>query len=202
MLSVSGSSSNIDEGTEITARLDDEIVVGSIGSDGTWSIDITTPEVPGNYQLVIETVGFYEEIPLIIQSRPKSSFSIDHEITTNEYEPSEQIEVLGIAQNFINKTVKATIEGKVTTGVINDDGNWSVMITAPENEGVYELTITIDDHDEVIPISVFKEQEEVEKDDWKDTLIIALAVFIVLLFAILLIFLYSTRKKRENMIEE
>ena len=79
---ISGNSTGLNEGTQVTVALAGITEIGSIGTDGTWSVSIKAPDVEGTY--TITTIADNQSYSISIIVKDESEIDEDNTDSENE----------------------------------------------------------------------------------------------------------------------
>lgn len=135
-----------DPGSTITVTIDgdDTEYTGTVGPDGNWTVTITTDLPPGTYTVDVTqtndegqtseptTITFRvgAEQPVVLSPNPGDTV----------FDPTPN--VTGTGEPGATVTVHVEPTGNVYSTVVDSDGNWSLNILDPLEDGDYVLKVT------------------------------------------------------------
>ncbi len=128
--------------------------------------------------------------------------------------PGEKIDVSGTSQGYENGTLISVALDTITrSGTIDINGNWSVILSAPEIDGNYSIQVFIGDINYSVYIIVkiddeIKDEDENDNDkkerdnDNKNMMIVLTAITIIIILIIVIILFLILKKKTSKKIQK
>ncbi len=145
-----------------------------------------------------------EEIP---EPPIPSEFSIN--ITSpaadTVFKPDEEINVTGTSTNLLEWTIiTVTLNNQSIKGRIDSDGNWSVVIITPLEEGNYIINVSVGNKSILLPIIISSEDkpEDTDKEgdgDEKTMSGFFIGLIITIILIVLIIIIFFIIRKRTSM---
>ncbi|KFX20776.1 Ig-like domain-containing protein [Pectobacterium betavasculorum] len=144
-LTISGSTANVAEGETVTLTLNNKTYTGPVAADGSWSIIISSADLQAlqdgivTLTATVETVGGEavsdsKDLGIYINTVPQPTFDTpfsDGVLNVAEAAVSQTLTgTTGISG--ASQTVTVTLNSKVHTATVDEQGNWSVVIPSSE----------------------------------------------------------------------
>ena len=157
---LSGTSKNLAQGTELTVTLNGKTYTAEVGAngawsvkvpaadaqalgDGTWTVNVSGKDAAGNTVSGSQTIGVDTASPVI------SVDTIAQDNIINAAEHNQPLTLTGKTDAEAGQIVTVTLNGKNHTATVGSDGSWSV--TLPDSEvqtlanGEHTLTVNVSD---------------------------------------------------------
>ncbi|EHN8864047.1 Ig-like domain-containing protein [Enterobacter hormaechei] len=157
---LSGTSKNLAQGTELTVTLNGKTYTAEVGAngawsvkvpaadaqalgDGTWTVNVSGKDAAGNTVSGSQTIGVDTASPVI------SVDTIAQDNIINAAEHNQPLTLTGETDAEAGQIVTVTLNGKNHTATVGSDGSWSVTLPASEVQtlanGEHTLTVNVSD---------------------------------------------------------
>ncbi|MFS9760692.1 Ig-like domain-containing protein [Enterobacter hormaechei] len=157
---LSGTSKNLAQGTELTVTLNGKTYTAEVGAngawsvkvpaadaqalgDGTWTVNVSGKDAAGNTVSGSQTIGVDTASPVI------SVDTIAQDNIINAAEHNQPLTLTGKTDAEAGQIVTVTLNGKNHTATVGSDGSWSVTLPASEVQtlanGEHTLTVNVSD---------------------------------------------------------
>ncbi|EPZ8355215.1 Ig-like domain-containing protein [Enterobacter hormaechei] len=157
---LSGTSKNLAQGTELTVTLNGKTYTAEVGAngawsvkvpaadaqalgDGTWTVNVSGKDAAGNTVSGSQTIGVDTSSPVI------SVDTIAQDNIINAAEHNQPLTLTGKTDAEAGQIVTVTLNGKNHTATVGSDGSWSVTLPASEVQtlanGEHTLTVNVSD---------------------------------------------------------
>ncbi len=131
----------------ITITIEEETYTGTTNSEGTYTIEITTPSIPGTYTVTASYNGDESYEPSS-QTTQLEVITTPTTMTINNISPAlsnKTVTVTGTLTDVNNDaisdaTVTITIEDETYTGTTDTEGTYTIEILTPNSSGTYDVT--------------------------------------------------------------
>ncbi|EHJ8076813.1 Ig-like domain-containing protein [Escherichia coli] len=157
---LSGTSSHLAQGTELTVTLNGKTYTTSVGANGAWSVQVPTADAQalgeGNQAVLVsgkDTTGntVTGAQLLTVDTQPPTlainTIAQDNIISAAEHNAS--LVLSGTSNAEAGQTVTLTVNGKSHTATVGSDGTWQVTLPATEvqalAEGNYAVNASVSD---------------------------------------------------------
>ncbi|HAM3214320.1 TPA: Ig-like domain-containing protein, partial [Escherichia coli] len=157
---LSGTSSHLAQGTELTVTLNGKTYTTSVGANGAWSVQVPTADAQalgeGNQAVLVsgkDTTGntVTGAQLLTVDTQPPTlainTIAQDNIISAAEHNAS--LVLSGTSNAEAGQTVTLTVNGKGHTATVGSDGTWQVTLPATEvqalAEGNYAVNASVSD---------------------------------------------------------
>jgi len=134
----------------------------------------------------------------------KSTITVIYPEPGMQFNPGEVITVFGSTSNIkIGVDVEISISNKIFLGKIETNGNWSIEIKLPVQEGLYDLKVQSEDINTSVLIKI-KSTKDRKDDETKNKGILGfgsmfdLMLVALIIIIILLAIFYIIKKRREE----
>ncbi|EPA0329633.1 Ig-like domain-containing protein [Enterobacter hormaechei] len=157
---LSGTSKNLAQGTELTVTLNGKTYTAEVGAngawsvkvpaadaqalgDGTWTVNVSGKDAAGNTVSGSQTIGVDTASPVI------SVDTIAQDNIINAAEHNQPLTLTGKTDAEAGQIVTVTLNGKNHTATVGSDGSWFVTLPASEVQtlanGEHTLTVNVSD---------------------------------------------------------
>ena len=157
---LSGTSKNLAQGTELTVTLNGKTYTAEVGAngawsvkvpaadaqalgDGTWTVNVSGKDAAGNTVSGSQTIGVDTASPVI------SVDTIAQDNIINAAEHNQPLTLTGKTNAEAGQIVSVTLNGKNHTATVGSDGSWFVTLPASEVQtlanGEHTLTVNVSD---------------------------------------------------------
>jgi len=157
---LSGTSKNLAQGTELTVSLNGKTYTAEVGengawsvkvpaadaqalADGTWTVNVSGKDAAGNTVSGSQTIGVDTVAPTL------SIDTIAQDNIVNAAEHNQALTLTGKTDAEAGQIVTVTLNGKNHTATVGNDGTWSVTLPASEVQslanGNHTLTVNVSD---------------------------------------------------------
>ncbi|HHT4595349.1 TPA: Ig-like domain-containing protein [Enterobacter hormaechei] len=157
---LSGTSKNLAQGTELTVTLNGKTYTAEVGAngawsvkvpaadaqalgDGTWTVNVSGKDAAGNTVSGSQTIGVDTASPVI------SVDTIAQDNIINAAEHNQPLTLTGKTDAEAGQIVSVTLNGKNHTATVGSDGSWFVTLPASQVQtlanGEYTLTVNVSD---------------------------------------------------------
>jgi hypothetical protein len=157
---LSGTSKNLAQGTELTVSLNGKTYTAEVGEngawsvqvpvadaqalgDGTWTVNVSGKDAAGNTVSGSQTIGVDTAAPTL------SVDTIAQDNIINAAEHNQALTLTGKTDAEAGQIVTVTLNGKNHTATVGNDGTWSVTLPASEVQslanGNHTLTVNVSD---------------------------------------------------------
>ncbi|MGM8866848.1 beta strand repeat-containing protein [Enterobacter hormaechei] len=157
---LSGTSKNLAQGTELTVTLNGKTYTAEVGAngawsvkvpaadaqalgDGTWTVNVSGKDAAGNTVSGSQTIGVDTASPVI------SVDTIAQDNIINAAEHNQPLTLTGKTDAEAGQIVSVTLNGKNHTATVGSDGSWFVTLPASEVQtlanGEHTLTVNVSD---------------------------------------------------------
>ncbi|NIF34945.1 Ig-like domain-containing protein [Enterobacter sp. Tr-810] len=157
---LSGTSKNLAQGTELTVSLNGKTYTAEVGengawsvkvpaadaqalADGTWTVNVSGKDAAGNTVSGSQTIGVDTVAPTL------SIDTIAQDNIINAAEHNQALTLTGKTDAEAGQIVTVTLNGKNHTATVGNDGTWSVTLPASEVQalanGNHTLTVNVSD---------------------------------------------------------
>lgn len=167
--SITGTSTNMPEGTIVTVSFNGKSYKVAIDSSGKWEVPLTAYEVStlatGNYELTVSaedaagnTTETKETVRVELSTPTLTLDAIAHDNIINAAEAgrdpnstsTEAFVISGTSNAGQNQKVTVTFNGKEYTATLSSTGNWSIIIPEADlktlpNSGSLKVSVTVSD---------------------------------------------------------
>ncbi len=146
---LSGTSSHLAQGTELTVTLNGKTYTTSVGANGAWSVQVPTADAQalgeGNQAVLVsgkDTTGntVTGAQLLTVDTQPPTlainTIAQDNIISAAEHNAS--LVLSGTSNAEAGQTVTLTVNGKSHTATVGSDGTWQVTLPATEVQALAE----------------------------------------------------------------
>ncbi|ENY5938049.1 Ig-like domain-containing protein [Escherichia coli] len=157
---LSGTSSHLAQGTELTVTLNGKTYTTSVGANGAWSVQVPTADAQalgeGNQAVLVSgkdaTGNTVTGVQLLTVDTQPPTLAINTIAQDNIISAAEHNVVLvlsGTSNAEAGQTVTLTVNGKSHTATVGSDGTWQVTLPATEvqalAEGNYAVNASVSD---------------------------------------------------------
>ncbi|WP_312400180.1 Ig-like domain-containing protein, partial [Enterobacter chengduensis] len=157
---LSGTSKNLAQGTELTVTLNGKTYAAEVGADGawrvnvpaadaqalgdgTWTVNVSGKDAAGNTVSGSQTIGVDTTAPTI------SVDTLAQDNIINAAEHGQPLTLTGKTNAEAGQIVTVTLNGKNYNATVGSDGTWSVTLAADDvqalSEGNHTLTVNVSD---------------------------------------------------------
>ncbi|RAZ71077.1 Ig-like domain-containing protein [Enterobacter cloacae] len=157
---LSGTSKNLAQGTELTVTLNGKTYAAEVGADGawrvnvpaadaqalgdgTWTVNVSGKDAAGNTVSGSQTIGVDTTAPTI------SVDTLAQDNIINAAEHGQPLTLTGKTNAEAGQIVTVTLNGKNYNATVGSDGTWSVTLAANDvqalSEGNHTLTVNVSD---------------------------------------------------------
>ncbi|WP_273942744.1 BapA-related adhesin SiiEA [Escherichia coli] len=157
---LSGTSSHLAQGTELTVTLNGKTYTTSVGANGAWSVQVPTADAQalgeGNQAVLVSgkdatgnTVTGAQLLTVDIQTPTLAINTIAQDNIISSAEHNVALVLSGTSNAEAGQTVTLTVNGKSHTATVGSDGTWQVTLPATEvqalAEGNYAVNASVSD---------------------------------------------------------
>ncbi|MCK7450079.1 Ig-like domain-containing protein [Enterobacter chengduensis] len=157
---LSGTSKNLAQGTELTVTLNGKTYAAEVGADGawrvnvpaadaqalgdgTWTVNVSGKDAAGNTVSGSQTIGVDTTAPTL------SVDTLAQDNIINAAEHGQPLTLTGKTNAEAGQIVTVTLNGKNYNATVGSDGTWSVTLAANDvqalSEGNHTLTVNVSD---------------------------------------------------------
>ena len=157
---LSGTSSHLAQGTELTVTLNGKTYTTSVGANGAWSVQVPTADAQalgeGNQAVLVSgkdatgnTVTGAQLLTVDTQPPTLAINTIAQDNIISAAEHNVALVLSGTSNAESGQTVTLTVNGKSHTATVGSDGTWQVTLPATEvqalAEGNYAVNASVSD---------------------------------------------------------
>ncbi len=157
---LSGTSSHLAQGTELTVTLNGKTYTTSVGANGAWSVQVPTADAQalgeGNQAVLVSgkdttgnTVTSAQLLTVDTQPPTLAINTIAQDNIISAAEHNVALVLSGTSNAEAGQTVTLTVNGKSHTATVGSDGTWEVTLPATEvqalAEGNYAVNASVSD---------------------------------------------------------
>ncbi|EEX1159483.1 Ig-like domain-containing protein [Escherichia coli] len=157
---LSGTSSHLVQGTELTVTLNGKTYTTSVGANGAWSVQVPTADAQalgeGNQAVLVSgkdatgnTVTGAQLLTVDTQPPTLAINTIAQDNIISAAEHNVALVLSGTSNAQAGQTVTLTVNGKSHTATVGSDGTWQVTLPATEvqalAEGNYAVNASVSD---------------------------------------------------------
>ncbi|EFE0178914.1 Ig-like domain-containing protein, partial [Escherichia coli] len=157
---LSGTSSHLAQGTELTVTLNGKTYTTSVGANGAWSVPVPTADAQalgeGNQAVLVSgkdttgnTVTGAQLLTVDTQPPTLAINTIAQDNIISAAEHNVALVLSGTSNAEAGQTVTLTVNGKSHTATVGSDGTWQVTLPATEvqalAEGNYAVNANVSD---------------------------------------------------------
>ncbi|CAM6422772.1 Ig-like domain-containing protein [Shigella dysenteriae] len=157
---LSGTSSHLAQGTELTVTLNGKTYTTSVGANGAWSVQVPTADAQalgeGNQAVLVSgkdatgnTVTGAQLLTVDTQPPTLAINTIAQDNIISAVEHNAELVLSGTSNAEAGQTVTLTVNGKSHTATVGSDGTWQVTLPATEvqalAEGNYAVNASVSD---------------------------------------------------------
>ncbi|WP_112979353.1 BapA-related adhesin SiiEA [Escherichia coli] len=157
---LSGTTSNLAQGTELTVTLNGKTYTTSVGANGAWSVQVPTADAQalgeGNQAVLVSgkdttgnTVTGAQLLTVDTQPPTLAINTIAQDNIISAAEHNVALVLSGTSNAEAGQTVTLTVNGKSHTATVGSDGTWQVTLPATEvqalAEGNYAVNASVSD---------------------------------------------------------
>ncbi|EKG3821171.1 Ig-like domain-containing protein [Escherichia coli] len=157
---LSGASSHLAQGTELTVTLNGKTYTTSVGANGAWSVQVPTADAQalgeGNQAVLVSgkdatgnTVTGAQLLTVDTQPPTLAINTIAQDNIISAVEHNAELVLSGTSNAEAGQTVTLTFNGKSHTATVGSDGTWQVTLPATEvqalAEGNYAVNASVSD---------------------------------------------------------
>ena len=157
---LSGTSSHLAQGTELTVTLNGKTYTTSVGANGAWSVQVPTADAQalgeGNQAVLVSgkdatgnTVTGAQLLTVDTQPPTLAINTIAQDNIVSAAEHNAALVLSGTSNAEAGQTVTLTVNGKSHTATVGSDGTWQVTLPATEvqalAEGNYAVNASVSD---------------------------------------------------------
>lgn len=157
---LSGTSSHLAQGTELTVTLNGKTYTTSVGANGAWSVQVPTADAQalgeGNQAVLVSgkdatgnTVTGAQLLTVDTQPPTLAINTIAQDNIISAAEHNVALVLSGTSNAEAGQTVTLTVNGKSHTATVGSDGTWQVTLPATEvqalAEGNYAVNASVSD---------------------------------------------------------
>ncbi|MEJ9617610.1 Ig-like domain-containing protein [Escherichia coli] len=157
---LSGASSHLAQGTELTVTLNGKTYTTSVGANGAWSVQVPTADAQalgeGNQAVLVSgkdatgnTVTGAQLLTVDTQPPTLAINTIAQDNIISAVEHNAELVLSGTSNAEAGQTVTLTVNGKSHTATVGSDGTWQVTLPATEvqalAEGNYAVNASVSD---------------------------------------------------------
>ncbi|HBA8422333.1 TPA: Ig-like domain-containing protein [Escherichia coli] len=157
---LSGTSSHLAQGTELTVTLNGKTYTTSVGANGAWSVQVPTADAQalgeGNQAVLVSgkdatgnTVTGVQLLTVDTQPPTLAINTIAHDNIISAAEHNVALVLSGTSNAEAGQTVTLTVNGKSHSVTVGSDGTWQVTLPATEvqalAEGNYAVNASVSD---------------------------------------------------------
>ena len=151
---LSGTSSHLAQGTELTVTLNGKTYTTSVGANGAWSVQVPTADAQtlgeGNQAVLVSgkdatgnTVTGAQLLTVDTQPPTLAINTIAQDNIVSASEHNASLVVSGTSNAEAGQTVTLTVNGKSHTATVGSDGTWQVTLPAAEVQALADGDYTI-----------------------------------------------------------
>ncbi|HFG3507735.1 TPA: Ig-like domain-containing protein [Escherichia coli] len=157
---LSGTTSNLAQGTELTVTLNGKTYTTSVGANGAWSVQVPTADAQalgeGNQAVLVSgkdatgnTVTGAQLLTVDTQPPTLAINTIAQDNIVSAAEHNAALVLSGTSNAEAGQTVTLTVNGKSHSATVGSDGTWQVTLPATEvqalAEGNYAVNASVSD---------------------------------------------------------
>ncbi|HFV2253021.1 TPA: Ig-like domain-containing protein [Escherichia coli] len=157
---LSGTSSHLAQGTELTVTLNGKTYTTSVGANGAWSVQVPTADAQalgeGNQAVLVSgkdatgnTVTGAQLLTVDTQPPTLAINTIAQDNIVSAAEHNAALVLSGTSNAEAGQTVTLTVNGKSHSATVGSDGTWQVTLPATEvqalAEGNYAVNASVSD---------------------------------------------------------
>ncbi|ENA3354712.1 Ig-like domain-containing protein [Escherichia coli] len=157
---LSGTTSNLAQGTELTVTLNGKTYTTSVGANGAWSVQVPTADAQalgeGNQVVLVSgkdatgnTVTGAQLLTVDTQPPTLAINTIAQDNIVSAAEHNAALVLSGTSNAEAGQTVTLTVNGKSHSATVGSDGTWQVTLPATEvqalAEGNYAVNASVSD---------------------------------------------------------
>ena len=157
---LSGTTSNLAQGTELTVTLNGKTYTTSVGANGAWSVQVPTADAQalgeGNQAVLVSgkdatgnTVTGAQLLTVDTQPPTLAINTIAQDNIVSAAEHNAALVLSGTSNAEAGQTVTLTVNGKSHSATVGSDGTWQVTLPATEvqalAEGDYAVNASVSD---------------------------------------------------------
>ncbi|MEF4830887.1 Ig-like domain-containing protein [Escherichia coli] len=157
---LSGTTSNLAQGTELTVTLNGKTYTTSVGANGVWSVQVPTADAQalgeGNQAVLVSgkdatgnTVTGAQLLTVDTQPPTLAINTIAQDNIVSAAEHNAALVLSGTSNAEAGQTVTLTVNGKSHSATVGSDGTWQVTLPATEvqalAEGNYAVNASVSD---------------------------------------------------------
>ncbi|MBB9062028.1 Ig-like domain-containing protein [Escherichia coli] len=157
---LSGTTSNLAQGTELTVTLNGKTYTTSVGANGAWSVQVSTADAQalgeGNQAVLVSgkdatgnTVTGAQLLTVDTQPPTLAINTIAQDNIVSAAEHNAALVLSGTSNAEAGQTVTLTVNGKSHSATVGSDGTWQVTLPATEvqalAEGNYSVNASVSD---------------------------------------------------------
>ena len=157
---LSGTTSNLAQGTELTVTLNGKTYTTSVGANGAWSVQVPTADAQalgeGNQAVLVSgkdatgnTVTGAQLLTVDTKPPTLAINTIAQDNIVSAAEHNAALVLSGTSNAEAGQTVTLTVNGKSHTATVGSDGTWQVTLPATEvqalAEGNYAVNASVSD---------------------------------------------------------
>ncbi|HBK9516469.1 BapA-related adhesin SiiEA [Escherichia coli] len=157
---LSGTTSNLAQGTELTVTLNGKTYTTSVGANGGWSVQVPTADAQalgeGNQAVLVSgkdatgnTVTGAQLLTVDTQPPTLAINTIAQDNIVSAAEHNAALVLSGTSNAEAGQTVTLTVNGKSHSATVGSDGTWQVTLPATEvqalAEGNYAVNASVSD---------------------------------------------------------
>ncbi len=157
---LSGTSSHLAQGTELTVTLNGKTYTTSVGANGAWSVQVPTADAQalgeGNQAVLVSgkdatgnTVTGVQLLTVDTQPPTLAINTIAQDNIVSAAEHNAALVLSGTSNAEAGQTVTLTVNGKSHSATVGSDGTWQVTLPATEvqalAEGNYAVNASVSD---------------------------------------------------------
>ncbi|MGQ50820.1 Ig-like domain-containing protein [Escherichia coli] len=151
---LSGTSSHLAQGTELTVTLNGKTYTTSVGANGAWSVQVPTADAQalgeGNQAVLVSgkdttgnTVTGAQLLTVDTQPPTLAINTIAQDNIISAAEHNVALVLSGTSNAEAGQTVTLTVNGKSHTATVGSDGTWQVTLPAAEVQALAEGSQTL-----------------------------------------------------------
>lgn len=157
---LSGASSHLAQGTELTVTLNDKTYTATVGANGTWRVQVPTADAQalgeGNQVVLVSgkdatgnTVTGAQRLTVDTQPPTLTINAIAQDNIINATEHNVALVLSGTSNAETGQIVTLTLNGTVHTATVGHNGGWQVTLPASDvqalADGRYTLNASVSD---------------------------------------------------------
>lgn len=157
---LSGASSHLAQGTELTVTLNDKTYTATVGANGTWRVQVPTADAQalseGNQVVLVSgkdatgnTVTGAQRLTVDTQPPTLTINAIAQDNIINAAEHNVALVLSGTSNAETGQIVTLTLNGTVNTATVGHNGGWQVTLPASDvqalADGRYTLNVSVSD---------------------------------------------------------